>query len=103
MATITKTLGLLVEDAGRAELQVDYDNVLLRLLAVRIINSHPTLTARVVATSVANPARTATLDGPPAQTTTQAFPGGAAQRLDVTITASGRLDGVFYSFGWLVP
>ena len=103
MATITKTLGLLVEVAGRAELQVDYDDALLRLLAVRIINGHPTLTARVTATSVANPARTATLDGLPAQTTAQALPTGAGQRFDVTFTASGRLDGVTYLFGWVVP
>lgn len=101
MAIRTKALGVLVEPEGRAELQVDWDDAAPRLTLVRIVNTHPTLTARVTATSVANPARAASLDGPPNQTTTRTLPTGQQQRLDITIDARGRLHGVEYQFGWL--
>ena len=49
MAIVTKTIGTAVEAEGTATLQIDYDDADLRVRVVRIINTHPTLTARVTA------------------------------------------------------
>jgi hypothetical protein len=107
MAIQTKTLGVLNEDEGSATLQIDYDDALLRLTTVRIINTHPTRTARVSATVVANPNRTASMDGLPpvapatSKTSSQNLPTGQTQRFNITVLPSGRLDGVDYQFGWV--
>jgi hypothetical protein len=101
VAIVTKTLGEAVEAAGTATLQVDYDDQRLRLSAIRIINTHPTLTARLTATSTST-AATFSLDGPPNQTSVQNVPAGQASKFGVTIDSRGRLDGVDYAFGWLV-
>ena len=101
MAIITKTIGEAVEVAGTATLQIDYDDQRLRLTAIRIINTHPSLTARLSATSTSTGA-TFTLDGPPNQTSAQGVPSGQASKFGVTIDSRGRVDGVDYAFGWLV-
>lgn len=101
MATITKTLGEAVEVAGTATLQIDYDDQRLRLSAIRIINTHPTLTARLSATSTST-AATFSLDGPPNQTTSQNVPAGQASKFGVTIDAQGRVDGCDYAFSWVL-
>ncbi len=98
MAIQTKTLGSVSDtDGTQATLQVDYDDQLLRLTLVRVINGTGR-TARVTATAVANPSRTYTLNAAPHQTSTQNIPTGAQTRLDVTVDARGRVDGVDYQF-----
>jgi hypothetical protein len=99
MAIQTKSLGLLVEPEGNAELQIDWDDATLLLRAVRVINDHPTRTARVAAQRI-DGSRRVTRDAPPNQTTTQNIPTTQANRLQLTVTPEGRLDGVSYEFGW---
>lgn len=103
MAIQTKTLGVLVEPEGMATAQETYDDVRLRLETARIINTHPTLTARLSGFVVANPAKSFTLDCPPNQTVTQNIPTGQQARFDITIDAQGRIDGVEYRFSWVAP
>jgi len=100
MAIQTKVLGTAYEPEGFARLEVDYDDNQLRLRVARIVNTHPTLTARATATAVSDPTRSYTLNGLPNQTTSVNIPTGPANRLDITIDARGRLDGVEYQFGW---
>lgn len=102
MAIQTRNIGTAVEELGSAELQIDYDDVDLRVRTVRIINGHPSLTARVTARRNDGTGPTRTLDGPPAQTTEQAIPTSPSQRLQLMVDARGRLDGVEYSFAWVV-
>ena len=101
MAIQTRTLGVAVDETTDtiATLQVDYDDVALRLTAVRILNptSKPTF---VTARRASGGGPTYTMNGAPGQTTEQAIPGSAAARLGVSIDAQGRLDGVDYTFGF---
>lgn len=103
MAIVTKTIGTAVEAAGGAELRIDYDDADLRVRAVRIVNTHPALTARVTARRNDGTGPVRTLDGPPNQTTEQAIPTSPSQRLQLTVDARGRLDGAEYAFAWVVP
>jgi hypothetical protein len=85
-----------------AELQVDFDDVSMRLTAVRIVN--PTAFAMyAVVRRGDGSGQTYTLSAPAGQTVEQVIPGQAANRLGVTIDANGRLDGVEYHFGFGSP
>ena len=95
MATVTKSLGVI----GPAELQIDYDDALLRLLAVRCINGGDQ-PASLTGFSVARPNRTFAFTFPAGQTTTQNVPQGANNRFDITVDARGRVDGVEWSFAY---
>jgi hypothetical protein len=101
VAIVTKTIGVAVEAEGSAELQIDYDDADLRVRIVRIVNTHPALTARVTARRNDGTGPVRTLDGPPNQTTEQAIATSPSQRLQLTVDGRGRLDGVEYSFQWL--
>lgn len=103
MAIVTRTIGVAVEAEGSATLQIDYDDADLRVRVVRIVNTHPALTARVTARRNDGTGPTRTLDGPPNQTTEQTIPTSPSQRLQLVVDAQGRLDGAEYSFAWLVP
>lgn len=97
MATVTIELGSF--DERRVLLQVDYDDILLRLLVVRCINN-TNFPARGTATAVPQPNRTYTATFPANQTTELNIPQNAANRLDITIDSRGRVDGVDYQFLW---
>lgn len=86
MATVTKNLAIF--DGGNVIFELDYDDVVLRLLAIRCINgSNQPAFGR--ATALAN-GRTYSRTFDANQTTEQAIPTNAANRLDITIDARGR-------------
>ena len=101
MAIVTKTIGHDgTPDGGYVEWQIDYDDARLRLTAVRCINNSTSI-AWGKAVSVANPSRSYSTTFPANQTTVINIPTGASQRLDITVDARGRVDGVDYQF--MVP
>lgn len=101
MATVSRTIGSVYDpDGGMATLAYDYDDATLLLLAVRIVNG-ANATARLVARRADGTGQTYTLDGPAGQTTEQAIGTNQAQRLQLSVTPSGKLDGVEINFGLL--
>jgi hypothetical protein len=102
MAIVTRSIGTAFEAEGTAELQIDYDDTDLRVRVVRIVNTHPALSARVTARRNDGTGPVRTLDGPPNQTTEQAISTSPSQRLQLVVDAQGRLDGAEYSFAWVV-
>ncbi len=96
MATVTKNLA--VFDGGNVIFELDYDDVALRLLVVRCINgtAQPDFGR---ATSTAN-GRTYSRTFAANATTEQAIPTNSQNRLDITIDARGRVDGVDYQLAW---
>lgn len=96
MATVTKTLG--VFDGGNVIFELDYDDVALRLTAIRCINGS-NQPAFGQATATAN-GRTYSRTFAANATTEQAIPTGAQTRLDITIDARGRVYGVDYALAW---
>lgn len=100
MAIVTLEKGRLVEDAGSAILEIDYDDATMLLRVVRVINEHPTQAARV-AVQRTDGSRRVTRDAPPNQTTSQTIPTTQANRLQLTVLPNGRIDGVSYEFGWV--
>lgn len=101
MAIQTRVMGSCRDETNgtTAVLSIDYDDALLRITGVHLVN--PT-TFAVFATAIrANgTGQTYTLNAAPGQTIDVAVPGGAQARLDVTIDARGRVDGVEYHFGF---
>lgn len=99
MAIVTKTIAVLPWDETlTALLQIDYDDVDLRVRVVRVINPAPR--GLVVTAGRTDGTRTYTATAPANQTTTQNISTGAAQRLQLVVDARGRLDGVEYSTAW---
>ena len=99
MATQTRALGSVSDSQvppHYAALEIEYDDATLLLTAVRVINE-TNRTARVTA-GKADGTRTQTRDVAAGQTVTQAIPTNQANRLELTVTPSGKLDGVQYSF-----
>lgn len=92
MAVLTKQLGGLGPDV---RFELDYDDRKLLLVALRCINNSDSA-AWGQAVATAN-GRTYGMRFPPGQTTEVAIPTGPQQKLDITIDAQGRLDGVEYS------
>ena len=96
MATVTKTMATLVDNNQTAIVEVDYDDVALRLTALRVVNN----TARDVlamATKQAN-GRVYSTTFPANQTTFIPIPNTPpADRVGITIDAQGRIVGVEWS------
>lgn len=97
MATVTKSLGSF--DNGNVRFEIDYSDTLLRLLAVRCINNS-TIPASATVTAVSQPTRTYTRTFAASQTTVLNIPTTAATRLNITVDARGRVDGVDYQLAW---
>lgn len=93
MATVTKNLAYF---AGTSvEFQIDYDNASLLLLAVRCINNSAEAAygkARHLGTG-----RVYDSYFPANQTTFLPIPTGPQTRMQVTVDARGRVDGVDYT------
>lgn len=99
MAILTREMGRCFDQGAAAVLTIDYDDALLRITAVHLVN--PTsLPVYATARRGDGSGQTYTLNAAPGQTVDVAVPGGAQARLDITITANGRLDGVGYTFGF---
>jgi hypothetical protein len=100
MATVTRTIAILADDVSGelATLEVDYDDVQLRINVVRCIN--PTSLGVVVVAERLSNGRTYTNTFPAGQTSAINIPSGPNDRLAVTIDARGRLDGVEYHVSW---
>jgi hypothetical protein len=97
MVNRTRNAGYVTDAAGGvATLDYVYDDVTLLMISVTIVNG-TSQTAHLEAQSTAN-GRSYQTDVPPGQTQTTTIPGGAANRLQLTVTPNGRLDGVEYHF-----
>lgn len=92
MATITRNL--LYSEGGNLIVNYDYDDVDLDLLSVEVINLTES-TYEIKATSTDN-GKSYTIDGVPG-TTVQVIPPGQENRMHLTVTPSGKLDGVEWS------
>jgi hypothetical protein len=92
MATVMRVQG----GFANIRFEIDYDDVLLRLLAVRCVNDSDH-TCRASLTQIAN-GRTYTRDFAPHTTQSLSIPTNVAGRINVTIDARGRVDGVDWSF-----
>lgn len=93
MALVTKDLAYV--DGGAFVLQFDYDDVDLRIRTIRGINTGArpyTVTARSTSTG-----RQYTAEITAGATVEQGVPTGAARRLQLSVTPSGKLDGVEWS------
>lgn len=90
MAIVTKTLG----GDTNVIFEVDYDDVNLRLTALRCINNSPNQ-VWAQATQLSN-RRTYQKTFDANSTTEINIPTGVANRLNITITPSGKIDGVDY-------
>lgn len=91
----TQTHNLITAESGAFTVDFDYDDVLLRILSVTAINNTDrtiTVTARSTSTN-----RTYTLPITAGTNQTLTIPAGAANRLDLSVTPSGKLDGVEWS------
>jgi hypothetical protein len=94
MAIATKNLAILFDNGSTATVELDYDDVALTLVTVRCINQ----TARAVVVSGVATAtgRSFSRTFAAFQTNTQSIPQNQANKLDITIDARGRLDGIEY-------
>ena len=92
MATQTKQL--LYADGGDLVITYDYDDVLLRILSITAVNISTRTYSAVVRSTSTNKTYNIAI---PIGTTTQTIPPGASNRLDLTVTPSGKMDGVEWS------
>lgn len=86
---------------GYVEFWIDYDDALLRLTALRCINNSTELAWGRVTNLQTNRSYEQTFAAN--QTTEISIPGNAAQRLNISIDANGRIDGCDYFFMWPAP
>lgn len=102
MAIITKSVGGDGDPVrGYMHFEIDYDDVLLRLTALRCVNESTEATfGRVINLETG---REYSQIFPASQTTEISIPGNAAQRLNITITPNGKIDGCDYHFMWPAP
>lgn len=99
MAIATKTLAVLPwDETTGARLEIDYDNVDLRVRTVRVVNTAPR--GLVVTASRTNGTRTYSATAPAGQTSAINISTTTANRLQLVLDARGRLDGVEYSTAW---
>ena len=102
MTIITKDIGGDGDPVrGYVKFQIDYDNVNLRLIALRCINNS-TEACWGQATKISN-GRSYDMRFPPSSTTYIAIPTAPSTRLEITIDARNRVDGVEYHFVWPYP
>jgi hypothetical protein len=94
MAIVTKNLAILFDNGNTATVELDYDDGTMTLVTVRCRNQ----TARAVVVSGVATAtgRSFSQTFAANQTSTQSIPQNQANKLDVTIDARGRLDGIEY-------
>jgi len=102
MALVAKTLWQAADPTAPenvAALSIEYDDVLLRIVSVTITNP----TSKAVNWSATSTSNGKTYNGSiPAQTPETVFSINnqqAQNRLNITITANGRVDGVEYDIG----
>lgn len=107
MAIVTQQIGSF--DQGRCRMEIDYDDVDLRVRTFRCLNNsvypvgHPLAGQTIPAYGEARrsngtgPTYSRTFDTPFFEVATPTNP---ANRLQLTVSASGRLDSVDYSFRW---
>ena len=95
MAILTKNLAVLTDEGQTALVDLDYDNVALTLVAVHVTN--PTARAIFVSGVVAKNGRSFSQTFAAGQTTTLNLPQNPANKLDITITPNGRINGVEYN------
>ena len=99
MAIITKVIAILPWDADLiARLEIDYDNVDLRVRSVRVINPAPR--GLVITAARTNGTRSYSVTAPANQNSSVNVSTTSANRLQLNIDARGRLDGVEYSTRW---
>jgi len=99
MAIVTKVIAVLPWDADLiARLEIDYDNVDLRVRVVRVINPAPR--GLVITAARTNGTRTYSVTAPANQTSSVNISTTTANRLQLNVDVRGRLDGVEYSTAW---
>lgn len=104
MATQTRVEGEWGHPSGgQVVLSYDWDDALLRLLRVVMTSTIPVdasqpNTGRIDARRANGTGQAYFLECSPGQTVEQNIPGNTATRLGVTVTPSGKLDGVAWSF-----
>lgn len=96
MATQTRTI--VTFNGGSCTWTYDYDDVQLRLLAIHCVND-TSFNTRGTVTVNSNGRTFSRLVGPNS-TFDQNLPSGAQTRLDITVDARGRVDGIDWSFQW---
>lgn len=93
MAIVNKPLATM--DGGLLTVSFDYDDAAFTLEAIHVVNDNTrsyTIKAWSTATS-----RTYTINVAPNTRIDQSIPPGAANRLHLSVTPSGKLDGVGWS------
>lgn len=96
MAIVTKQLAMF--DNGNVTLEIDYDDATLLLRAVRCVNN----SAQPCAYRATHLATGRNVSGSFAagRTVSVNIPTNAAARMQITIDARGRVDGVEYQLSW---
>jgi hypothetical protein len=88
---------------GTIVFQYDYDDVSLRIVAIRCINGSAApawgRATQINADGTLNTSRTYATTFPANQTTVINVPTGASQRLQLFVNATGKLDGVRREYG----
>lgn len=92
MATVNKLIGGM---DGLLTITIDYDDVSLRVLTFHIVNN-AARSYTISATSTVN-GRNYLFNIPANSTINQNVPPGASNRLQLSVTPSGKLDGVEWS------
>jgi hypothetical protein len=92
MATVNKMIGGM---DGLMTISLDYDDVALRVLAFHIVND-ASRSYTISATSTVN-GKNYTFVIPANSVIDQTVPPGASNRLQLSVTPSGKLDGVEWS------
>lgn len=93
MAIVTVTRAVVTDPAGHAAtLQYDYDDALMQLTTVRVVNG--AAQPAVATVSRTSDGRQYAATFPANQTTTLPIPQDAANRIGVGLDARGRLTGV---------
>lgn len=92
MATVNQRIGGM---DGVMSVNIDYDDVSMRVLAFHIVNNGAR-TYTISATSTVN-GRNYLFDIPAGSVIDQNVPPGASNRLQLSVTPSGKLDGIEWS------
>ena len=92
-------MGVLAWDTGElATVELDYDDVLLRATAIRVINGAPR--AVIIDASRSDKSVSYSQEFPANDTTEILIPGASQNRLGVSIDERGRVDGIEWSMRW---
>lgn len=101
MAIQSRVLGSLLDETngGTATLRVEYDDALLRLTLIEVVNG-TTLPVAFTARRTSGSGQTYTRTVAAGVTDSVSVPGNAQNRLGITIDSRGRIDGVEWNFGF---